>query len=190
MRSLRAVQWRVQPAAHLPHGWRNWLAEPGSLTARLQVHCSVFRVQRLAQYVGRASGEERRLLGLSRMQPVWCREVLLWCDAMPVIVARTIVRQSAVRRDWPFFHGLGQRSLGARLFVDPQVRRLPLRHACLSSEHPLRQLVKRTVPDAPQNAYARNSVFVRKHGRMLVTEVFLSAVFDLSLKEGSDAIKK
>lgn len=180
MRSLRTVHWQAKPAAHLLHNWRNWLAEPDSLTARLQAHCVVFRVQRLAQYVGRATAEERRLLGLARAQPVWCREVLLWCDEVPVVVARTIVQQRALQRDWPFFHGLGQRSLGARLFVDPQVHRLPLRHARLSAQHPLQRWVHSTVPHAPQNLYARNSVFARRHGSMLVTEVFLPAVFDLS----------
>lgn len=197
MRSLRTVQWQAKPAMHLPQRWRDWLAEPDSLTARLQAHCRTFRVQRLAQYIGRASGEERRLLGLTRAQPVWCREVLLCCDEVPVIVARTIVRKDSMRCDWPFFHGLGQRSLGARLFVDPQVRRLPLRQARLSSKHPLQQLVIRSVrngvQNAPKNLYARNSVFVRKHGRMLVTEVFLPTVFVLSVnqdKEYSNAIKK
>lgn len=184
MRKLRRTHWQSRPAGHLPPALRDWLTEPGSLTARLQAHCRRFRVQRLAQYAGAASGEERALLGLRAAKPVVCREVVLWCDDIPVVCARTVVSRHALQRDWPFFHGLGQRSLGARLFIDPQVRRQPMHYAALMQGQALHAYAQRAAAlaanlAATQTLQARCSIFARRRGKMLVTEIFLPALMNL-----------
>ncbi|GEM_PF-327233 len=178
------VKWQPHPALYLAPALRDWLTEPASLTARLQAHSRSFRVQRLAQYAGAASREEQALLGLRAAKPVVCREVVLLCDGIPVVCARTIVSRRALQRDWPFFHGLGHRSLGARLFVDPLVQRLPMRYATLTPGHPLYTYAQRTAPGVPR-LQARSSVFSRGRGKMLVTEIFLPSL--LNLKEAPHA---
>ncbi len=177
---IRMVKWQPHPALHLPHVLRDWLTEPASLTARLQAHSRSFRVQRLAQYAGAASREEQRLLGLHAAQPVVCREVVLWCDEIPVVCARTVVSRHALQRDWPFFHGLGQRSLGARLFIDPQVERQPMHYAALMPGQALHAYAQRaTALAATHILQARCSIFTRRRGKMLVTEIFLPSLLDL-----------
>jgi chorismate--pyruvate lyase len=195
MHSRHRVQWQARPSLHLSQRWRDWLTEPASLTSRLQASCRVFRVQRMAQFAGAASLEEQQLLGLPAARPVECREVLLFCDDVPVVFARTVVSRRALQGNWPFFHGLGNRSLGARLFVDPRVKRLPMRYATLQASHKLHgyarnasgNAMQKTVP-LPNDLYARSSVFSRGRGKMLVTEIFLPPL--LNLKEQTYATQK
>lgn len=183
MHSRQYLSWQHTAPLHIPFEWRDWLLESSSLTARLQGHCHIFEVQRLAQYIDKAYNEEQRLLKLQAAKPIWCREVLLRCDSLPVIFARTVVCHQGLQRDWPFFRGLKQRSLGTRLFVDPLVDRKWVRYTKLNKGHPFYQRTHQALDvsdEMLQNLYARSALFVRCQGKMLVTEVFLPSVFKLN----------
>ena len=159
-----------------------WLSDTGSLTAKLIAHSQRFRVQCLRQ--GRASGlaDEMQVLGLPRRVQVIEREVLLVCDDVPVVFAHTAVPLSCTASDWPLFKTLGNRSLGTTLFNDPQVRRGALHYARLQQGHPLVQRAQRASGCAlPIQCLARRSLFWRKRGMLLVTEVFLPTLNDLLL---------
>jgi chorismate--pyruvate lyase len=188
-RSLRQTRWHSHVGAlDAPADVRGWLTSPGSLTAKLRAHGQAFRVQCLHQRTARCLSDEAAVIGLPRPGRVWEREVLLRCDNTPVVFGHTVVPMSATASDWPLFGALGERSLGTTLFGDPQVRRGTLEFARLRASHPLAQRVlaaalATTTPPAggPQELilYARRCLYRRRHGTLLVTEVFLPAVLAL-----------
>jgi chorismate--pyruvate lyase len=181
--SLRLAKWHGKAAAVGADGvMRDWLATPGSLTARLVAHSDAFRVQRLHQKTMPCSLDEAAPIGLARRERVREREVLLCCDGVPVVLGHTVVPLSATARDWPLFSALGERSLGSTLFYDPKVRRGPLAFARLRPGHPLLAQVRRALGfdlDG-NNFYARRCVYRRHQGLLMVTEVFLPAVMNLT----------
>ena len=179
--SLRTALWRPHVnAVNAPPGLRPWLTAKGSLTARLVAHSRAFRVQCLHQSAALCLPDEARVVGLARPGRVWEREVLLRCDARPVLFAHTVVPMSCSASDWPQFSALGERSLGSTLFYDPLVRRGPLQFARIRAGHPLWQRARAALGgDEGQIYYARRCLYRRHQGTLLVTEVFLPAVLDL-----------
>jgi chorismate--pyruvate lyase len=169
---------------------RDWLTTEGSLTARLVAHSKAFRVRRLHQKVALCSLDEAAPIGLPRRERVWEREVLLCCDGVPVVFGHTVVPMSATASDWPLFSALGEQSLGTTLFHDPKVVRGPLEFARLRPGHPLlarlRAGLGNSVGAEAERAlggiefHARRYVYRRHQGLLMVTEVFLPAVFDLT----------
>jgi len=167
---------------------RAWLATPGSLTARLVAHSRQFRVQKLRQAIAPCLADEAAALGLARGRRVHAREVLLRCDGRPVVYGHTVVPLTANASDWPLFSALGERSLGSTLFYDPLVRRGQLEFARIRPGHPLLARVHAALGedgpgiDAGAIHYARRCVYRRRQGLLLVTEVFLPEVLDLTNK--------
>ena len=173
-------------STHLPAGLdpilRSWLTEPDSLTARLIAHSEQFRVRRIRQATGLVGCDEQHVLHLPRQVRVHQRDVVLECDARPVVFARTCMPMTATANDWPIFSRLGERSLGSILFGDPLVQRGPLQFARLPSRHALR-LSLQSVLGAQKNVtlFARRCLYRRRHGVLLVSEIFLPCIVDLAL---------
>ena len=184
----KRAQWhshvRALGAGSLLEGW---LDDHGSLTQRLSAQCREFRVQRLHQHRARCFGDESQALGLPRALHAWEREVLLRCDQSPVVFAHTVVPLSCTAADWPLFRTLGERSLGTTLFNDPQVTRGRLHFARILPAHPLFQRARRALPQValPAQLFARRSLFQRKQGVLLVTELFLPALSTLAYRSGN-----
>jgi chorismate--pyruvate lyase len=181
--SLRRARWVAHPeGTGAAPAMRDWLATPGSLTARLVAHSAQFRVQKLRQQPARCLADEAHAIGLPRARRVWEREVLLRCDGRPAVYGHTVVPMSASASDWPLFSALGERSLGSTLFRDPLVVRGRLEFARLRPGHPLVTRLQGVVEGSPDPVYyARRCVYRRRQGLLLVTEVFLPAVLDLAL---------
>ena len=159
----------------------SWLTHRASLTARLVARCQQFRVQRLHQGVSICLDDEFAEIGLKRQEKVVEREVLLRCDDRPVVYAHTVVPISANATQWPLFAARGNKSLGTTLFSDPLVERGQLSYAKLRHTHPLmKRIAALKIVEEPVNyLYARRSVFKRKGGCLLVTEVFLPEIGQL-----------
>jgi chorismate--pyruvate lyase len=168
-------------AMHASPVMANWLTDRASLTARLVAHCQQFRVQRLHQGLSICLEDEFAAIGLHRSTKVVEREVLLRCDGRAVVYAHTVVPISANATQWPLFATLGEKSLGTTLFSDPLVERGALSYAKLRHTHPLMKKISALqVLQKPVNyLYARRSVFKRKGGCLLVTEVFLPEIGQL-----------
>jgi chorismate--pyruvate lyase len=167
----------VAPSATM----RGWLTDRVSLTYKLMAHCQQFRVQRLRQQRALPLAEEWQAIGLPRRQQVQERDVLLRCDGRPMVLGHTVLALDATTTEWPFFGSLGERSLGSTLFGDPLVARGQLQYARLYGGHPLaRRMCAASGVDAfAYPLWARRSVFRRKTGIMLVTEVFFPEVEEL-----------
>lgn len=182
-RALTHAQWFSHVnAINPPLALRTWLTGGGSLTARLQMRCAHFRVQRLHQSQSSSLPDEFAEIKLTRASRVWEREVLLRCDGAPVVFAHTVVPLTANASDWPLFSALGERSLGTTLFGDPQVRRNELQFARIRSGHPLMRRVRRAsgIELTEPTLYARRCLYRRQRGLLLVTEIFLPAIADLT----------
>lgn len=185
---MHLARWHAHPqACGAPVELHDWLQDTTSLTKKLSARCQQFRVRRLHQSRARCLADEAGLIALPRPQQTWEREVLLYCDAQPVVFAHTVVPLSASATDWPLFGALGERSLGSTLFGDPLVSRGKLSFARLGMRHPLH---KRTLAALQQagfiapigmNLYARRCLYRRKRGLLLVTEVLLPWISQLPL---------
>ncbi|MBI3229170.1 MAG: chorismate lyase [Burkholderiales bacterium] len=169
-----------------PQVMRHWLADKGSLTLKLRARCQQFRVKRLHQQHARCLRDEAGVLGLAYPQQTWEREVLLYCDQMPMVFAHTVVPLAATANDWPLFSALGERSLGTTLFGDPLVQRGKLHFARLTPPHPLFQRALLALqrngiaPPVTLELFARRCLYRRKQGLLLVTEVFLPWISELA----------
>ena len=192
MSALRpAAPWRphlLHPA--LTARQRRWLADEGSLTARLRQRSQRFAVRVLQQRLLRPGVDEQAALDspaavrapTSRRPWAWGRDVLLIADGVPRIYAHSLLAQKHARGPWQLFAGMGERPLGAALFADQRIARQPLRFRRLDARHPLyRAAIQAAGIDAGSVPFlwARRSVFTRSGKSLMVCEVFLPEVFAL-----------
>lgn len=160
-----------------------------------------FSVEPVFQGLGRVTGLETDLLGIPVGQRVKARQVRLHLGTteqpkLDVVLAQTLMAVDGPVCDWPFWRGLGSRSLGSVLFSDPSVERGPLYFAKLPKHTPwvrglldgcvpcpagpeaLHQLIEKqlTLPEF----YARCAQYKRGQGTtpLWVFEVFLPALQD------------
>lgn len=161
------------------HPYRDWLADPGSLTRRLQARCPSFAVERLAQGIARPQTDECAQLGLAPGRVAVVREVLLLCAGRPVVFAHSAVALDGLRGPWVGLSKLGNKPLGAALFADPLVVRHPLEYRRLDARHPLYRAAAEHLAEAPRFLWARRSRFERAGSPILVTEIFLPEVLCL-----------
>ncbi|MBO9536879.1 chorismate lyase [Herbaspirillum sp.] len=157
---------------------RAWLADPGSMTLKLKARTRDFSVRLLRQRSGPVLADEYAALGVPARSRVVERDVILHCDGRPVVFGHTVLSTSSVKSDWPFFSKLGNTPLGANLFFDPLVGRSPIEYAKLPASHPLMRRIAAALPGEaiPAALYARRSLFSRRGGVLMVTDVFLPAL--------------
>ena len=161
---------------------RDWLREPASLTARLQRH-GRFRLQVLRQRLHQANADEAVALGLQPRSRCQVREVLLHCNDVPVVFAHTVLpnRPRGVLSRW--LAGLGGRSLGSLLFAHPGFVRGRLAYARIDRRHPLYAPAAAALGLSPPYFFVRRCPHNFGKQRVLVTEVFSSALMSLRAGE-------
>lgn len=173
MPASRGSRWRQRPGRiGLEAALRDWLCEPASLTARLQRH-GRFRIHLLRQQLHRANADECDVLGLARGARCWVREVVLFCDDVPVIFAHTVLpaRPYGVLTHW--FARLGGRSLGSLLFAHPGFVRGRLAFSRIDRRHPLHESAVSSLGLRPPDGFrARRCTHRFRRQTVLVTEVF------------------
>ncbi|MDD2883674.1 MAG: chorismate lyase [Dechloromonas sp.] len=172
---MRVALWRsdfvgVPPALV----WRDWLLEPASLTRRCQRYCTEFRVRVLTQ--GRQAGHcDESRPGRQRV-----REVLLECDGQAVIFAHSVLSTARGGPLGRWFARLGQRSLGSLLFSHPGFQRGAIELTRLDSRQALHGRVERALGQSLPTLWARRSRHAYGQDSVLVTEVFLPTIQQLS----------
>jgi len=150
----------------------DWLLDSGSLTQRLKRMSMRFHVQLLGQGTASVGENERRWL---HTRLALAREVLLCCDEIPVVFARTMIPEATVSASGGQLARWGCRSLGELLFSSPEIVRARIelgrfpktsRVACLAAalgQEPVAELL------------GRRSCFFWSDQPLLVSEVFLPA---------------
>ena len=160
---------------------QDWLVHCGSLTARLKHRCGKFSVEKVSTKIRPANPDEERELHLRRGQFAYVREVVLHCDGEAVVFAHSVVPLKNLRGAWNSVSRLGSRPLGEALFTNHLVQRHPLSYRTLHRHHRLYQQTMRAVALGNKvNLLARRSRFTLKGRALMVTEVFLPAILDVS----------
>lgn len=149
----------------VPHHWRPWLQDEGSLTQRLtRAAQGEFAVRVLSQHWACPSADEARALGMPPRQIALIREVeLLGRNGVPWVYARSVLPASTLTGRERRLRLIGSRSLGSLMFRDPSLSRSPLVSAPMRDEN-------------GQEYWARRSVFRLHNKPLLVCEVFLPAM--------------
>lgn len=160
---------------------RRWLVATGSLSARLAATGEVFAVQVLTQGQQPLTVDEARALGLGAQRKGYVREVVLWVDAVPRVLARSVTAHRNSLGAWRALRGLGTRPLADVLFKSTGITRQALQFAALKPHSPLQRRVAklwRSASGRPLDRIglpARRSVFTRHGAALLVMEVFVAS---------------
>lgn len=155
----------------------NWLLDRSSLTQRIIGACDgSFQVRVLSQRWMRPMSNEAKALHMRRSGHALVRQVLLLCNDIPWVYARTVIpRRTLTGRQRRLAH-LKSRSLGALLFADPSMRRGELHLARLNARDKLYSIVAKHVEKPPAAMWGRRSVFTLSKKPLLVSEIFLPAI--------------
>ncbi|MCS4511346.1 chorismate--pyruvate lyase family protein [Xylophilus ampelinus] len=165
-----------------------WLRTGGSLSARLAAAGGSVSVQVLRQGRLRLLPAEAAWLGGPRRRYGHVREVLLSAGAMPVVFARSVLRQPHARGSWKAVRGLGGRALADLLFGRPAARRSGFAFVRFAPASRVAAGVRRRWQQATGQAWgsrsvlARVSVFARRGAPLLLTECLAPAVGRLGLQ--------
>jgi len=173
--------WRPTPVRP-PLTYRSLLADRGSLTRRLQEMSREFRVEKVMQRLAQPARDERQQLGLRRGELALVREVVLYCDDLPVVFAHSVAARKNLRGAWRGLKQQGNKPLGAALFANPRIARTALKFRKLNAQHELYRRAKSRLPDIglTQNLWARRSRFTLRGQPLLVTEIFLPGIAGLA----------
>ena len=165
-------RWTTLPPAH-SDPQRRWLTYPASLTRRIVARSTGFEVRVVSRQLRYPNEDEHRALGHADHRLVYVREVLLYADGEPVVLAHSIVARDDLRGAWHAVAGLGARPLAELLFTDPRVRRGRFEFARIDASHPLGRRARQLLGRRLGTLAARRSLFRLRGRPLMVTEVFL-----------------
>tara|TARA_R110000744_G_scaffold207807_1_gene326495 strand:+ start:639 stop:1205 length:567 start_codon:yes stop_codon:yes gene_type:complete len=167
------ANWQAPATFTLADNLRDWLLDPSSLTARLKCHCQHFRVQVLGQKIAACSAVEANDDIITGEQ-VLVREVLLYCDEVPQVFARSLLPLHALTGDQQQLAHLGTQSLGQVLFNHPDLVRKKIEVAAFDQHSSVAALANHlSLKTSQQALWGRRSVFVLNAKPLMVAEVFL-----------------
>jgi len=177
--SLTRAVIRWKPLLRLPRSQRPptalypWLADKGSLTARLvDLSQGQFKVEILRQYLGKASRNEQGALGIGRQELCLIREVILWGKGEAWIFARSLLPLRSLTGKLRHLRKQDQSPLGAFLFSQPQLARSPIAVAPINAQD--QYFPSELALTKP--LWGRRSIFYLAAKPLLVSEVFLPAL--------------
>lgn len=167
------ANWQPPESFNLPNSLRDWLLDPGSLTARLKCHGQQFRVQVLGQCIQACDASEANddvIVG----EQVLVREVLLYCDDIPQVFARSLLPLRSLTGAQQQLAHLGTQSLGQVLFNHPDLQRKKIEVASFNQASSVANLVNYlALQTTQQPLWGRRSVFVLDAKPLMVAEIFL-----------------
>lgn len=154
-----------------------WLFEKGSLTRRILLHCKTsFRVEVLSQQWQRPMLNEALRLGAHPEHLALIREVILYCDDVPWVFARSVLPRKTLTGPRRFLGKLGNRPLGEVLFSDPYIKRDALEVAEIKKGQRMFRCATQCLKNPPGYVWGRRSVFYLHKKPLLVNEVFLPSI--------------
>ena len=171
-------QWQSPIEFDLSKHLLTWLLETGSLTAKLKLHSQSFRVEVLGQKI--ESCDESEANGFIKVgDKVLVREVILYCDNVPQVFARSLLPLSTLTDDEEQLAELGSQPLGQVLFNNPSLERKNLEIACFDHNSSVAKLVNTLSSngDDISKMWGRRSLFFIHNKPLMVAEVFLPGAF-------------
>ena len=166
------ASWRSPSSEKVNEYLLDWLLDPSSLTARLKKHCQQFRVQVLGQKIEACSDLESND-DIKVAEPVLVREVLLFCDEVPQVFARSLLPLSSLTGDEKKLAELGNQSLGQVLFNSPQLQRKCIEISSFNRDNSVAKLASHYQLPNQEKLWGRRSVFMLQGKPLMVGEVFL-----------------
>ena len=157
---------RIGPFWSLSKPNQHWPLTQASLTQKIKKKVKHFSVELVHQ-----KKVFLQIAGSSKIECYWQRQVVLWGDGQALVEATTHIKAVNCKKNWPFFDGLGSKSLGSQLFIDPKIVKVAMRP--VSSRH-LHAHRLSTFQDI-----SRYSCFQRGNARLDLIETFLPAIYQL-----------
>lgn len=174
--------WQEYQANNLPKPWDYWLGTQGSLTQALE-RAGNQRCELAIQQEGYAKPwqDECEFLELNNLDQHWVREITLAQKNTKLVYARSVFPKELIAHHKEFL-GLGNQVLAQVLFTNPNIYRGDIEIVSLNKHHELFKLILNAgLVDSDQALWARRSRFHVKNHCLLVCEVMLDAVENLSL---------
>ena len=170
-----AANWQLGKSINsLSHNEQGWLLEPNSLTEKLKQHCTEFSVQVLSEKSFLLNSSQQQLLACSEPRAI-NREVLLLCDAKPMVYAQSWLPITDDMQQQRLL-AMGDRPLGDLIFQHSDLKRTEIEVAKFDCQHPVQQLVSQcSAPTKP--LWGRRSIFSLAQSRFLVAEIFLPEAY-------------
>lgn len=153
---------------------KDWLLDPSSLTLRLKSHCNEFRVEVLGQKI-EACSELESSEYIPVGTDVLVREVLLFCDDIPHVFARSLLPLSSLTGKEKELAQLGNQSLGQILFNSGCLERKSIEVSSFDESSAVGQLSVSLVKNQKSETalWGRRSLFLVNEKPLMVAEVFL-----------------
>jgi chorismate--pyruvate lyase len=172
MRNRLTQHWHPETLFNrlrLSQSQKSWLLETQSLTAKFRQTCPHLQVEVLSEKWERPSTQEAIALNLPLNEWAWVRCIVLKCDELPLLYARTIIPACLPKNPWFALKSLGSRPLGEVLFTLKNRQRSAFVLSRMSTSLPYFSPSK-----PPSDDYlARQSCFYQGSFPLLLTEVFL-----------------
>lgn len=165
-------KWQHLPPEQFPEMLASWLFDPNSLTARLKTQCSEFKVVVLGQEQTVCS-EEEACDHIPAGEPILVREVLLYCDDVPQVFARSLMPLATLTGDESFLSELGNQPLGQAIFNSPDLKRGDFSVAAFTDDSSVVKLARKMNLPSQDTLWGRRSIFFLHEKPLAVAEVFL-----------------
>ena len=148
----------------------DWLFDNASLTKRLLKHCQNFEVKVLPSTKNILSDDE---CSMCDDADILCREVLLICDGVPQVYARTLIPTTTFNHANEQLKSLKNSSLGDILFNDPSMKRSHIEVCNVESPSTLMTLSQQLSLPTINTIWGRRSMFYLQDYPLSVAEFFL-----------------
>ena len=166
---------RLNPRQSLSPKLRSWVYEQSSLTQRLRAqYGEAVKVKVLLQRWHLPFFSERQALRLPLHRHCLLREVCLYVDELPLILARTVLPLPTIQIAHRKLSRLGTRPLGEVIFAYPNLARLST-EICHVAEKNWSANLKEILPIEHEIVGRRTVYTIDKHP-MLVSEFFMPAL--------------
>ena len=166
------ARWQQAETFDLNDHLLDWLLDTGSLTARLKKHSRQFRVKLLGQTI-EACHPDEACQDIQANEQVLVREVVLLCDEIPQVFARSLIPLRSLTGKASELANLGEQSLGQVLFNDPKLQRKAIEVAAFTQESTVFELARQYQLQGENTLWGRRSVFMLDDKPLMVAEVFL-----------------
>lgn len=162
----------LQKPCHLSAKEQSWVYETHSLTQRLRhFYGHTVAVKILFQQWKKPFLSEAHHLSLPYQHYCLIREVLLYTNDKPLILARTILPKKTIQSAKGNLSHLGTRPLGEVIFSYPHLQRLTKDVCCVKTNLWSKALQQQL--NIKQSVWGRRTVYTLQQQPLLVSELFL-----------------
>lgn len=167
-----SIQWQKPDFYQVNKNILNWLLDPNSLTARLKQNCEVFHVEVLGQHIEPCSMAEANAEIIAG-EDVLVREVILYCDNIPQVFARSLLPLTSLTGPEQQLAHLGNQPLGQVIFNSPSLERKNIEIAQFNRQSSVAILAQKLALKNQEVMWGRRSTFLLHNKPFTVAEVFL-----------------